>query len=247
MHPHAAAAVSNLKTTYMAIGLATEGSRRLEMEGSLVCVSRHDHPVGNFAIVDRCSDLDAKELALYAGAKNAFHLYVSPEAAENGSAAALAKRGFRSVHTLQLMWTDSPPERNPIRIDLVSSQEFRQEVANYMADQFFARRGADIAQSVAQATAASGLDLCEIRVGHDRVGVVMLARNTDTLGIYNLVVAPNLRKKGYGAMALRQIRALAKSEGLAVTLQCDKSLSPWYEGNEFAYCGEISVYVLERR
>lgn len=241
------AAIENLKATYLAIGLATEGSRKIVQDGSVICVSRHDHPVGNFAIVDHCDEASAKDLAIHASAKDTFHLYVTQNAAPNGTVAALTRHGFRSVHVLQLMWVDSEPERNPIKIELIAPESKRTDIANYMADQFFARRGMNIADSVAQATAESGLGLYEIRVGQDRIGVVMLTETEDSIGIYNLVVAPNLRGRGYGKMILREIRKNAGLDGLGVTLQCEKALSAWYRRNDFASCGEISVYVLERR
>lgn len=247
MNPDVEAAIGNLRKTYLAIGLATDGAKKIEMDGAVVCVSSQNHPVGNFAVVDRCDDLTAKDLALYAGSKDAFHLYVTPDAAKNGTAVALSKRGFRPVHSLQVMWAAAPPLANPIKIELIQTDELRRVVADYMADQFFARRGMQIAECVAEATHGSGLDLCEIRVGHDRVGVVMLASDEKTLGIYNLVVAPNLRNRGYGAMALREIRTIAQKNGQAVTLQCENSLAGWYRGNDFDSCGEIIVYVLERR
>ncbi|MBX3118253.1 MAG: hypothetical protein KF784_04250 [Fimbriimonadaceae bacterium] len=247
MDAHAVAAIDNLKKTYLSIGLATTGAKKIEQEGCVICVSGHDHPVGNFAVVDFCDDLGAKDLALYAGAKETFHLYVSPDAAQNGTAVALTKRGFRSVHTLQAMWVEGLEDTQPDLIELVQKDELRSSIAHYMADQFFGRRGGDIARSVAEATLHSGLDLYEIRVGHDRVGVVMLTDEEKSIGIYNLVVAPNLRKRGYGARTLREIRKKAQLSKKAVTLQCEKSLSAWYRGNDFASCGEISVYVLERR
>lgn len=244
--PRIEPAIENLKRTYVSIGRAAKGSRVYEHEGYTICVTDDGHPVGNFAIIDRCDDLEAKEIALYAGSPKTFHVYVTPEAYTNGSAAILAKKGFRLVHSLQTMWVDSEPERNPVKIDLVEAVSNRREVAEYMADQFFTRRGSDIATGVAEATANSDLGLFEIRLAQDRIGVVMLCETPSTIGIYNLVVAPNLRGKGYGAMALKEIRTKGQNAGLAVTLQCEKSLVQWYMDNHFARFGELFVYVLER-
>ena len=74
------------------------------------------------------------------------------------------------------------------------------------------------------------------------VGTLMLCRQANTLGVYNLCVSPEFRNQGWGRNILDWVRAIAGTEGRIVTLQCDVCLADWYRRAGFTENGEITAY-----
>ncbi|RYG43884.1 N-acetyltransferase, partial [bacterium] len=73
------------------------------------------------------------------------------------------------------------------------------------------------------------------------VGAMMISATGETLGLYNLCVAPRKRGAGVGTELVRWVRAHSP---IPVTLQCDRRLESWYRKIGFRTEGALRFFGL---
>jgi ribosomal protein S18 acetylase RimI-like enzyme len=174
------------------------------------------------------------------------HAYVQLDRDFGYSAEVLGRANFCETHALDLLiCNDFSEARANCEWTPANSAPDRERVAEFMSLQFFCRQGYEFRGHVIRATAnAVQLDLACLSVRNRIAAAVMLSRDSGTLGIYNLCVAPRYRRQGFGTSLLRACLKFAEQENLAATLQCDPGLTTWYKRLGFRPIGRLGVFSL---
>jgi predicted N-acetyltransferase YhbS len=74
----------------------------------------------------------------------------------------------------------------------------------------------------------------------------MLVEDGSSVGLFNLCVRPELRRKGLGAKLVRAVQAAASATGKPVVLQCEPDLAPWYKTLGFEPVGTVEALTLSQ-
>jgi len=247
------AASRNLHKTYFALGRATPGSQCIHEPGFEACLGAFNHPICNFAANLQLDPWVAHRLAELAVSQGVFNVYSLPGDKPNDQSLRdelLVRAGFRRNYGLRQMLFDAKPTGHGVALERAENLHEREIVATFMAGIFFGRHPHDFRRRVAESTlAATELDLYSLSIRGDLTAAVMVARDDEIHGLFNLCVRPAARGQGLGKAIVEEVVKEAYKEGKPVTLQCDEILSPWYEGQGFAVSGAVDVYSLpdERR
>lgn len=237
-------ASANLIHTYLRIGGATANAAISEEEGFFLCSSALEHPLGNFAVGLQIDPWSSRRLQEVAASKPYFNVYSNPTDRPEHRNELLARAGFSLSYRLTHMVAepldgDESPFMSPVEPDQ------RKEVAEFMSNQFFARRPLDFREVVSQATArGEGLELYACSERNKIRGAVMVSEASRILGGYNLCVASSLRGIGIGSRIAKWLREEAGKRGLSVAIQCEAYLEPFYFAQGFEPCGFVDVFTL---
>lgn len=230
--------------TYLEVARHARGNQRFELEGIFGCHSEETHAAANFAFIARPSPESLNELQRKSQETPYFTSYLLPTDRDDVVTEELLSRGFQLANRLHLMFYRGP-ERNPLPFDL-KRQQFdqihdRYEHMLFLAKQFFVDADLKFQRTIAMLTATS--KKCQLFAWEqDRFTVMggMYTEFENTLGLYNLAVAPSKRGKGYGQSMV--LDCLARSEMKYSTLQCHKPLVSWYESLGFRDYGTIQMF-----
>lgn len=155
---------------------------------------------------------------------------------------ALRSEGFSELHRLiQMVWY---PTRSLGRQEwqVCQTTSERETIANFMADQFFSHTESKFRKVVREATALGPHELMHISEDGETIGAVMVAPSQHALGIYNVCVHSERRRRGYGMSLMRSAQLRAIDVGLPLVLQCDERLSGWYRELGFQVFGEMRCF-----
>jgi N-acetylglutamate synthase-like GNAT family acetyltransferase len=203
------------------------------------------HPICNFAIfLQEPAQEDFETIELKAASLENFNLYHFQPLEEEEVEPPDTWRRVYSLH--QMSVAPHPQGRGTLEMIEPPDRTSRLTIARFMAEQFFTTQAPQVRTTIARATAdAPELQLFSV---HDKehpaimVGAVMLYSVADTIGLYNLCVAPHERGAGIGSAIVRSVLGRATAAGASVVLQCDGSLLEWYSGLGFAEIGQWNVY-----
>lgn len=155
----------------------------------------------------------------------------------------LRKLGFQPLHALkQLIWKPMGNTSLGAPLPPLEGEEERVEVSKFMVQQFFAMNEAPFRRVVVEATANAPHQLVAIRAQDSLAGAAMLSRTPSALGLYNVCVAPSLRRRGYGDALVRAAQAEAQVAQIPLVLQCDENLVRWYAKLGFQVFGEMQSF-----
>lgn len=239
------ASLQNLTDTYMALGRAAGKGEQIVGKGIQGYASSFPHPISNFAVLSDVSPSLAVDLKSIAETRRAFHAYLYDGVADRQSRQLLRKQGFRNTHVLQVMSVAPVVPPGGLPLERAEDYEARVEVARFMISQFPSSYPDWIRDEVRDATAsAEGLDLYCLREEGGIVAAMMLRRNDSCIGLYNLCVKAEERRRGYGKLLVTMAKRYASNLRVPLILQCDRSLVSWYQDCGFVKTGKIEVYLL---
>jgi hypothetical protein len=239
---------SNLARTYIGIAQGIPGTEIVSSNGFEAAINEFAHPICNFVVCEDSDALDLHQLRQLSVSRKYLNVYVPHFKADDFAHRTLESGGFRRLYTLmQMMWSGEAISGDSLA--LVETEERRQEVAEFMADQFFSAQAAEIRDRIALATQhAPEFELYEIlaQASPETVGAVLLHPTEGVLGLYNLCVAYGARSKGFGSTIVADVKAIASHRGRLLGLQCDPKLQRWYQHLGLVRVGSIDVYGFDR-
>lgn len=236
---------SNIASTYSRLGRAAGGSVIAEAEDFHLVSGKLDHPLQNFALVQRVTPRQITELCETACRRRSLHVYHMDPAGDQEGLGLLLASGFQLAYRLnELVATDQAPllTHEP---DSVETLEDRRRVASFMTNHFFSARTQEFRDIAAGAiVAAESMELYSLSSSQKLSATAMLSVSPHALGLYNLCVAVERRGEGLGTRLVQWARQEAKGAGRALTLQCEPSLTPWYTARGFRIVGELFAYTV---
>jgi GNAT superfamily N-acetyltransferase len=240
------AATENLTHTYLDLGRSSVGAQVWSEPGFQACAGPLDHAICNFATDVRADANVAERLRQIADRKKCFALYVLPPHGGREQQGALEDKGFTLSHQLKLM-VSADCFKESVELEGIEDPDERRKIAEFMVDQFFHRQPTGFRRGIAEATAvARNLKLYKAFWNERTAGAVMISEHGGMIGLYNLCVAPHIRRRGWGSAIVRTIVGQAEARGKRVTLQCEPSLVSWYSSLGFREVGSVSVFGLYR-
>lgn len=193
-------------------------------------------------------DVDAALSTLVESAEDCFGFYVFVMTGDKPGDLVdrLVAKGFEQRHSLVGMVSDTVPELPDLVAQAVTSHEDRRKVAGFMARQFFWRMPREAREAIAAATAASPHTIWTVGPVDEPDAAVMLVEDSDAVGLFNLCVRPELRRKGLGARVVRAVQGTAAGRKKPVALQCEAELAPWYKSLGFEAVGTVEAFTLSQ-
>lgn len=224
-----------------------EGATYGTEEGFVRCQGPIHHPVCNFACDLNLNPWAVGRLREIATERSEFCVYSFPDDLPAHRSELLELQGFRPNYRLTMMVAE-PSDPGPFpEMRLAVTPEQKQQVAEFMANQFPGRLSSPYrADITAATTSAEGLDLFDLTDRGGRAGAVMLCRSDGVIGAFNLCVAGPRRGRGIGQSIVAWLRAMSWETQMPLSLQCDATLEAWYEYLGFSRVGWIDVYVLDK-
>jgi len=239
----------NLQRTYFALGLASPGSAIRADGGFDACIGSIEHPICNFAAKLSLDSWSANRLVELALEHRFFNVYTMPgdqPESRDVRLEILSRAGFERNYSLQqLFWEPRLVPKPKEELESAVSDAQRREVADFMANMFFSRHTPGFRRRVSDATAlARELDLYSLRQREELTACLMVVEDPAVLGLFNLCVKPSSQDRGFGKGMVASVQRMAYEKGKFVGLQCDPTLTSWYERQGFESCGFIDVFSL---
>jgi hypothetical protein len=156
----------------------------------------------------------------------------------------LERRGFESRQHLVGMASSVAPPPGEIGARAVAEMGDRRLVSSFMARQFFWRMPREARETIAASTAASSHTVWCVGPASDPDAAVMLVEQPASVGLFNLCVRQELRRKGLGSGLVKAVQAAASNLGRPVVLQCEPELATWYKGLGFETVGTVEAFTL---
>lgn len=238
----------NLVHTYLRLGEKVPQAEVERRFGVTSCRSRLNLPFGNFALDIRTEEPDAclSYLGRLARETTSFRVFSLPDDEPPDFALRLERAGFRPSLRLAQMAADGREGAPAEEAGRAREPLERWFVSQFMVRQFFWRSHRELQEQIVAVTAASEHELWYVGDVRHPIAAVMVTRTPGTLGLYNLCVAPEHRRRGIGGRLVELVRSAAAREGRVVALQCEPGLVPWYEMRGFCVMGKIGFYGLDR-
>ena len=222
--------------TYLSLARSAEGARHFEDDGIVGVQATSNHPAANFSIVARPNIHSVTRLFQ----TSPHSAYVLPTDQSHSVVEMMKKAGFQQGSTLNLMFMRNPIGGINLDLETVKGFSARYDHTMFLAKQFFSAANASFCEGIATLTAAA--ETCELLALGGKTGTIagaMLVQTSNTLGLYNISVAPENRHAGLGSDLVRSLVAIAASRNCTATLQCNDSLVPWYERLGFRKYAEV--------
>lgn len=238
------AALDNVEQTYFSLARLLPGTTISQRRGYRLARSPHRLSFGNFAAAfDGFVSVEEtlRDLREDASHPCGLWIYVAEDWAPEGLINALIAEGYTVRQTLSQLTTTLPgqPWRGLVPCETAHT---RMIAAKFMAEQFFPSAPAKAKSLVAHATASSDHHLLNFELHMRPLASMMLSESEQSIGLYNLCVARNKRKLGYGGQMVRAAMSMAAQQGKPLVLQCHGSLRGWYESLGFEYVGEFLAF-----
>lgn len=238
----------NLLRTYFSLGTASPGSVISRQEGFDACIGNFDHPICNFAGRLTLDPWAANRLVDLAIERRFFTVYSVPgdsPGTRDVRNEILVRAGFQRNYSLQQLYWEPQKVSEGVALRLAATVAERNTIAMFMASQFFGRHPASFRRRVADATSgATELELYGVYNRFDLVAAVMLVEDANVLGLFNLCVKASLQSRTWGSKVVAEVQQRAYDKGKFISLQCDETLTTWYERQGFERCDWIDVYGL---
>lgn len=246
----AAIARQNLSETYMGLGECSEGGIAHRNEGFWYCESPVDLAFCNFALH---LDLDRYESGC-AGAMtrlrelsrfhSSFRVFAATGDSPSDVREVLSISGFRRQHGLVALGANPSGVAPNGGLALLEATDLdsRIDITKFMANQFFSRNSGRLRHHVVESTSRSSHHLFGVELNGQLVAGVMLTGMESAVGLYNLCVLPNLRRKGLGSQIVLKVSEIAFGMGIPVVLQCEPSLEGWYQRLGFRRIGTVEAF-----
>ena len=157
----------------------------------------------------------------------------------------LQARGFvqRQFLNQMILVDDTQLEKPPtVQIRIAESQATRVELCRFAARTFFTRTPDDVQNRIAEATANSKHQLYGMSDDKGPSVAMMLCESESCLGLYNLCVRSDWRRRGLGGEMVAFAKEKAHELNRPLVLQCDSSLIRWYENRGFHSFGTVRAY-----
>jgi hypothetical protein len=239
----------NLQRTYFALGHASPGSAIRSDGGFEACIGSFEHPICNFAAKLSLDSWSANRMVELAMEHRYFNVYTMPgdqPASRDVRLEILSRAGFERNYSLQqLFWEPRLVPKQREDLEPATTEPGRREVADFMANMFFSRHSPAFRRRVSEATAlAEDLDLYSFHQREELSACLMVVEDPTVLGLFNLCVKPSNQDRGIGKAMVASVQRMAYEKGKFVGLQCDPTLTSWYERQGFESCGFIDVFSL---
>ncbi len=241
-----AAARENLVQTYLGLALGVEGTQEIRTDWCRGTMSLQPYSFCNFVLDLRASGpmiaAACDQIRAWSASRQGLRVF-SITGDQEEWIPSLRKLGFHPLHSLkQLVW--NPPHAEALEATLlpIVQDSERVEVSKFMVQQFFAMNEAPFRRVVVDATAKAPHQLVAIRAQNSLAGAAMLSKSPGALGLYNVCVAPGLRRRGFGEALVRAAQAQAQSARTPLILQCDENLVRWYAKLGFQVFGEMQSF-----
>lgn len=123
----------------------------------------------------------------------------------------------------------------------------RAEICNFAVRLFFTRTPETAQRRIAEATAKSAHRLYQLRDKWGIAATMMLCESQSAVGLYNLCVRHDRRREGLASSLVVQASDIAADLHKPLVLQCDTSLTGWYERMGFEHFGTVDAYTFSVR
>ena len=234
----------NVISTYLALGSATKDSRIENTPEYIICRSTFRHPIANFAISLNASEKGLEKLMKIANEAPHFRIHQMSGDTAEGLDLKLKQNGLTRFHELTGMILRNPPQKTQNLAHLVPKNKVV-EVASFMVEHFFWGSSKPLKTELASTVAS--VDTLKQRFyaakeGENLVAAGTLVLTDNAVGVYNICVRTDRRRRGIGSEIVRQLSAIAVKEGKQVVLQCDPSLVSWYRKLGYEAIGKLVTW-----
>jgi len=245
-----AACRENVVETYLGLALATGGVSIRREPWATISTSEEVHSLHNFSLG---IDLSAHHASQSAALEELVQLCVRRPSMRVFSmtgdrpdtlTSQLLLRGFRGHPELAMLAREEPATSRDFILSTAHLPRERHRVAEFMVSQFFYGQPAASRRRVIESTTRSMFDLAYVGELRHPAAAVMLSRTANSLGLYNLCVAPSQRNQGLGSQVLEASMAVADDLHVPLVLQCARDLAGWYRARKFHDSGNLQAHSL---
>jgi len=241
----------NVAETYLKLGASAEGSMVALGPAFDMCTSNSGLSFCNFAVKLRLDQhpggvrMAVRELVSKALQQRAFRVFVSSGDTPEDCRDQLVEAGFCVQHRLIELAALEPTGISSLDLMECSTLQEREEITAFMAQQFFGKDPGLLRKHIELGTVRSGHSLYRLELEGKLVGGVMLTGMKSAVGLYNLCIDRQFRRRGLGGQVVASVQRLASEMKLPVLLQCEPRLATWYERLGFATIGEIKALSIQ--
>ena len=157
----------------------------------------------------------------------------------------LIDAGFYLRQSLVQMMCDPSRGWMPAGSDRVveaRGYEARFDLCRFAARTFFTRTPDHAQERIAEATARSNHRLLGMWDVEGPLAMMMLCESESAVGIYNLCVRRNQRRRGLGKLLVDHAVGWGQVKRKPVVLQCSLDLVDWYRSQSFQNFGTVHAY-----
>lgn len=232
----------NLTETYFALARSAQGATPYQDEGVIASFSNVLHPAANIAMIARPSPASLNRLRQQTDQHGPFTSYVLPTTDDGAVLEMCTRAGFKIGNRLNLMFMKPRAQKAPPELMFLQEIPDRKELTLFLAKQFFYDVELEFIEVLANLTATTkSCELIAFPRGVRLNAGAMVHQVRDTLGFYNIAVAPDRRHRGVGGTVMSQLIGLAGARECYAVLQCHDSLVEWYERQGFRRYGAVTM------
>ncbi|MBL8049021.1 MAG: GNAT family N-acetyltransferase [Chthonomonas sp.] len=241
------AARDNLRHTYVELARNVPGTSVHQRGQFTQTVSTAPLTICNMVIDCQIPEADVAQVVadfrLASGRSKAFRVFQASGDQPEDLGLWLMAEGFTLEYSLALMTRPADPDDVPAAMRLVETDAERRTVIDFMVGTFFSRRDPALRRFVMEANLRSPFELWVCgSPGSPPEGAVMLVDRPESLGMYNLCVAPRRRREGVGSGILHFCQAQASARGKIFTFQADSRMVVWYRERGGIEIGSVKIY-----
>lgn len=230
----------NMTETYFSIAKGAPGAYRYTNDGVMGWFSELLHPATNVAVIARPTPKSLVELRQLKDRHGPFTSYVLPTSDDSAVLEMAQRAGFTLGTRLNLMFLTPRLQKSAPELEFLEQSSDRFDLTYFLARQFFFEMDDEFSTMIAGLTAKSRqCELIRFRRGTSCEAGAMVSQVKDTLGIYNIAVAPDRRHRGVGGTVLSHLIGLAGARECYAVLQCGDTLVEWYERLGFRRYGSV--------
>jgi GNAT superfamily N-acetyltransferase len=230
----------NMTETYFSIAQSAVGAKRYVDDGVMGWFSELDHPATNVAVIARATPKSLLELRRQKDIHGPFTSYILPTNDDSAVLEMATRAGFSVGSRLNLMFLKPRPQKAAPELEFLKDSSDRFDLTYFLARQFFFEMDDEFSTMIAGLTAkTTKCELIRFRRGPSLEAGAMVSQVRDTLGFYNIAVAPDRRHRGVGGTVLSHLIGLAGARDCYAVLQCGDTLVEWYERIGFRRYGSV--------
>lgn len=226
--------------TYFSIAQNGPGATRYSDDGVMGWFSDLSHPATNVAVIARATPKSLLDLRRRKDTHGPFTSYVLPTHDDKAVLEMAVRAGYTLGSRLNLMFLKPRLQRSAPELEFLRDSSDRFDLTYFLARQFFFEMDDEFSSMIAGLTAKTPrCELIRFRRGAQVEAGAMVSQVRDTLGFYNIAVAPDRRHRGVGGTVLSHLVGLAGARDSYAVLQCGDSLVEWYERLGFRRYGSV--------